>query len=409
VTVEPEKNKLYAMVDLMKTVIVADSDAFQRQLVDMLLAVDNYQVKGFETGRQVLEYLQSNVPDLAILDYSLPDINGADLCAKLRSVKRLSKVPVILVTSTHKFPLVKGIAAAVKADVVLSKPLGDKKLREQVRSLIKRDIPLTLPDATALVMDPILEQALNHLPYLTHTQEAVLPSLKETETFNHDSLMLADPLASLEVADFIDTKGLYETPVPQLFQNDVPSLESLPSATYTNANDLHLPALDFYSDYSTTGSISEQELLESLSVQLDHPSSPPPMFDPAPQAYRLSSKETPVDSIPAQLAPLQQIPQYTNLDLLKEQVEQLGSENEHLKTTLREVDSGHPLHTSRSYLDALEELEMLRRLTDIQAKQLNELQKHNQSLIEDLQMLKTQRRPGFLGFWSAKKPDRDSV
>ena len=131
----------HAIVNPMKTVLVADNDAFQRQLIDMLLAVDDYQIIGFETGRQVLEYLQSNVPDVAVLDYSLPDINGADLCAKIRGVKRLSKVPVILVTSTHKLSLVKGIATAVKANAVLAKPLGDKKLREQVQALIKPLIP----------------------------------------------------------------------------------------------------------------------------------------------------------------------------------------------------------------------------------------------------------------------------
>jgi cell division protein FtsB len=95
--------------------------------------------------------------------------------------------------------------------------------------------------------------------------------------------------------------------------------------------------------------------------------------------------------------------------MLQEQLEQLGSENEQLKTTLRELDSGHPLHASHSYLNAIEELEMLRRLTGIQSKQLNELQKHNQSLMDEIQLLKSQRRPGFFGFRSGKKADHDSV
>ncbi len=399
----------------MKTVLVADSDTFQRQLIDMLLAVDDYKIIGVETGRQVLEYLQSNVPDIAILDYSLPDINGADLCAKIRGVKRLSKVPVILVTSAHKLTLVKGIAVAVKANAVLSKPLGDKKLREQVQALVKssKSKPV-LPEAIPLTMDPYLEQALDHLPHLTQSHDTLqviqpsdLPQVLENP--NHD-IIFAESLPPLEIADLIDTQSLQDTPLPQLFQSDTLDLEpSLPSGGVFSP-------LDFQAEYADTGSISEQELLDSLEVRVDEPAfnhsfDSDPSFDTEPQVYRLAPAEPETDLVtPQQSSYLSQpIPSYTSLEILKDQVEQLGGENEQLKITLRELDSGHPLHASRSYLDAIEELEMLRRLTGIQSKQLNEIQKHNQSLIDEVQLLKTQRRSGFFGFRSGKKADRDSA
>jgi CheY-like chemotaxis protein len=379
----------------MKTILVADNDAFQRQLVEMLLAVDNYKMIGFETGRQVLEYLQSHVPDVAILDYSLPDINGADLCAKIRGVKRLSKVPVILVTSTHKQSLVKGIAVAVKANSVLCKPLGDKKLREQVRALVQSAKPAGIPEATALVIDPIMNQALEHLPHLTQSYEtlhAVHPP-EPSQTLGNSShdLSLAEPLPPIDIADLIDTQSLQDTSLPQLLQSESPGFD-------ISTNEDPLP-LDFSMEDPTLGSISEEELLDSLHIRIDEAaldSSHP--LDTEPQVYRLEASE-PVYVQPKGSSPI--LPT-SNIEMLKEQVEQLGGENEQLKTTLRELDSGHPLHTSRSYLDAIEELEMLRRMTAIQSKQLNELQKHNQSLIEEVQLLKSQRRTGFFGFRSKK-------
>jgi CheY-like chemotaxis protein/cell division protein FtsB len=392
----------------MKTVLVADNDAFQRQLVDMLLAVDNYKIIGFDTGRKVLEYLQSHVPDIAILDYNLPDINGADLCAKIRGVKRLSKVPVILVTSTHKLPLVKGIAVAVKANGILSKPLGDKKLLEHVRTLLASSKPKqVLSGATPINLNPILEQALDHLPYLTQSHEslsAVPTNIEPTESF--DQLAnLEDHLPPLDIADLIDTQPLQDTATPQLFQSDTAQPTPLP-----DQQDYKLPPLDIFDD-EESGSISEQELLDSLKVELDEslvlperPNFQESSFD-EPQVYRLPHldiSDTPV-KVPSSITT------YDQRDTLQEQLEQLSSENEQLKTTLRELDSGHPLHASHSYLNAIEELEMLRRLTTIQTKQLNELQKHNESLLDEIQLLKSQRRSSFFGFRSGKKLDRDSV
>jgi cell division protein FtsB len=317
-------------------------------------------------------------------------------------------VPVILVTSTHKLPLVKGIAVAVKANGILSKPLGDKKLLEHVRTLLASSKPKqVLSGATPINLNPILEQALDHLPYLTQSHEslsAVPPNIEPTESF--DQLAnLEDHLPPLDIADLIDTQPLQDTATPQLFQSDTAQPTPLP-----DQQDYKLPPLDIFDD-EESGSISEQELLDSLKVELDEslvlperPNFQESSFD-EPQVYRLPHldiSDTPV-KVPSSITT------YDQRDTLQEQLEQLSSENEQLKTTLRELDSGHPLHASHSYLNAIEELEMLRRLTTIQTKQLNELQKHNESLLDEIQLLKSQRRSSFFGFRSGKKLDRDSV
>ena len=178
----------------------------------------------------------------------------------------------------------------------------------------------------------------------------------------------------MDIADLIDTQVLRDVSSPQLFYSE-------PSSTSEDYDAL----FHSYED-AALGSISEQELIESLHFHLDNPSDQTMSvsgFESEPQVFRLPNLDIPDSDLNTPILP-KAAPESAHarveIEILKDQVEQLSSENEQLKATLRELDSGHPLHASHSYLNAIEELEMLRRLTGIQTKQLNELQRHNESL-----------------------------
>jgi DNA-binding response OmpR family regulator len=486
----------------MRTVLIADSDAFQRQLIDMLLAVDNHRVLGFETGRRVLEHLQSHVPDLVILDYSLPDINGADLCSKMKKVKRLAHVPVILVTAAHKLELVRGIATAVRADLVLAKPLGDKHLREQVLNLLQRSsrgvlnsLPASLPltpdpkiSSTSIQIDPILEQALAHLSSETVAKKSALdkPSALNTVTpvplDRDDSLpyTLEVPTTPFQLPTSFPTSER-DTPPPlfqdvtrpqetshgdfsrsdidssqseaanadtqsHTFQGDVfqrsanAALESiLGQDVVKNVNDTDSNVFEVFDvDQAMSRNltpaeqgISEQELLESLQMPLETPSvvqTPNPEHQephlralnvPAPspdllepdvdieeaepddQAYTLGTPAVP--TTPELAASFEETVSdfEAELETYRAQVQQLAAENERLRATLLELESGSTLVTSQSYLNMVEELEMLRRLADIHVKQMDSLQRQNQKLMEDAQQAQERRR-GIFSFLQPK-------
>lgn len=123
------------------TVLVADADPLQRQLLDMLLGVDAFDVTMVASGEEALAHLRSHTPDLVLLAIDLPDVGGSVICRKVKSVKRLMRVPVVLVApelsegETLGDP-VKREARDVGADLLLQKPLGDKNLRERVQRLI---------------------------------------------------------------------------------------------------------------------------------------------------------------------------------------------------------------------------------------------------------------------------------
>ncbi len=122
------------------TILVADNEPLHRDLIDMLLSPDDYQLVMFGDGRQVLEYLRHNTPEATILAADLPLVSGADICSKMKSIKRLAQVPVVLTLPPHdnldQDDKTLEFAKFVKADLMLHKPLGDKNVRERLSRLL---------------------------------------------------------------------------------------------------------------------------------------------------------------------------------------------------------------------------------------------------------------------------------
>ena len=124
---------------MARTLLVAEPDVLQRQLVDMLLTGAGYELVFVSSGREALAYLKESTPALALLTLELPDITGAEICEKMKRVTRLSAVPVVLVASGDGRAIdatTRELARFVGADLLLQKPLGDKNLRDRVATLL---------------------------------------------------------------------------------------------------------------------------------------------------------------------------------------------------------------------------------------------------------------------------------
>ncbi len=124
-----------------RTVLVVDADPLQRQLLDMLLSVEAFDLTMVDSGQDALAHLRSHTPDVVLLALDLPDVRGSVVCRKLKSVKRLMHVPVVLIapepaTGETLGDAIKREARDASADLLLQKPLGDKNLRERVQRLL---------------------------------------------------------------------------------------------------------------------------------------------------------------------------------------------------------------------------------------------------------------------------------
>lgn len=104
------------------TILVADDQDGQRVVLDMLLSLDGYDLEMASDGREALEYLKENTPDLAILDIDMPFLTGIEICDRMRRIPRLRAVPVIILTGLRDESSLT-MARLVQADRVIMKPL----------------------------------------------------------------------------------------------------------------------------------------------------------------------------------------------------------------------------------------------------------------------------------------------
>lgn len=83
----------------MKKILVIDDEAAIRDLIELILKRENYQVKTVENGTLGLKELGAFQPDLVILDLMLPDYSGYDLC---REIVKTSTIPVIMLSAKNE-------------------------------------------------------------------------------------------------------------------------------------------------------------------------------------------------------------------------------------------------------------------------------------------------------------------
>lgn len=121
--------------DRERTVLVADDQEGQRAVIDMLLSLDGMTTVTVSDGREALDWLKANTPDLAILDVKMPHVDGLDVCYRMKSIRRLQAVPVVILTGMRDAATLDS-ARAAGADAVVHKPLEGKDFRATVGRLL---------------------------------------------------------------------------------------------------------------------------------------------------------------------------------------------------------------------------------------------------------------------------------
>jgi len=116
-------------------VLVVDDEEQNRELLRDLLEVQGHEVIEAENGKQALQKVTENLPDVVLLDVMMPELNGFEVCRKLKVDPKTAPIPVLLVTVlTDRSDRLTGIEAG--ANDFLSKPIDREDLRLRVRNAI---------------------------------------------------------------------------------------------------------------------------------------------------------------------------------------------------------------------------------------------------------------------------------
>ena len=115
------------------TVLIVDDEPAMRQALEELLVGEGYALALARDGTEALRKAAELTPDLILLDAKMPDIDGFEVCRRLRADPSLADIPIIMVTSLadHDSRL-RGFE--VGADGFISKPVDDIELLAWVRT-----------------------------------------------------------------------------------------------------------------------------------------------------------------------------------------------------------------------------------------------------------------------------------
>jgi DNA-binding response OmpR family regulator len=118
------------------TVVVVDEAQDRRALLAVQLRAEGFQVKEAATGAEALT-LATTQPSLMILDVDLPDIDGFEVCRRLKSESRTAGITVLQVSATHPDAGHRVRALDGGADGYLPLPVDRQELMATVRALLR--------------------------------------------------------------------------------------------------------------------------------------------------------------------------------------------------------------------------------------------------------------------------------
>ena len=116
-------------------ILVVEDDRELSDLVSKRLSDSGYAVHVADTGSKALEYLESDTPDLVLLDIMLPEMDGLEVCRRIRSSHPLMYV-IMLTARISEMDRVVGLE--VGADDYVTKPFSLDELIARVRSALRR-------------------------------------------------------------------------------------------------------------------------------------------------------------------------------------------------------------------------------------------------------------------------------
>ncbi len=141
---------------MASTVLIVEDEADIRRLISLHLERDGFRCRTAATGTEALRELQAAIPDLVVLDLMLPELDGLELCRRIRGDPRSAALPIIMLTAKAD-EVDRVVGLELGADDYVVKPFSPKELVARVRALLRRSRRREAPQVLAaggIMLDP---------------------------------------------------------------------------------------------------------------------------------------------------------------------------------------------------------------------------------------------------------------
>jgi adenylate cyclase len=120
-----------------KVILAVDDEPFNLDLLEAVLLPEGYTVEMATSGGETLDKIKQVNPDLILLDVMMPDMDGYEVCGRIRADTTLSYIPIIFVTAKHKDPkdMIHGLD--IGGDDYIGKPFNPPELLSRIRSALR--------------------------------------------------------------------------------------------------------------------------------------------------------------------------------------------------------------------------------------------------------------------------------
>lgn len=160
-------------------ILLVDDDPNIRQLVNLYLVKEGFEVDMAERGDEALKKVQASPPNLMLLDVMLPGMDGWQV---LRETRRVSNVPIIMLTAKDEtFDKVLGLELG--ADDYIAKPFDMKELVARIKAVVRRYQSPENAEANKALSFPGLTVNISQYTVNYMGQELEMPP-KELELLN---------------------------------------------------------------------------------------------------------------------------------------------------------------------------------------------------------------------------------
>lgn len=120
-----------------ETIAVVDDEQDILELVSLHLKRNHFNVLEFSNGSSFIRYLDSEKPDLLILDLMLPDADGFEICKYMKRKSNLSHIPIVMLTAkSEETDTILGLELG--ADDYVRKPFSPNELIARVKTVLRR-------------------------------------------------------------------------------------------------------------------------------------------------------------------------------------------------------------------------------------------------------------------------------